>query len=106
MIVFSMLWEIQVISSVPGRRLILFFPFAKLPKELKMNRFDRLTESPTKVKFRPFVYELYPETIEVKKRSDGTEYEEKTYPMDDSFKYENYERVLKILRAVEYLPKD
>ena len=51
-------------------------------------------------------YELYPETIEVKKRSDGTEYEEKTYPMDDSFKYENYERVLKILRAVEYLPKD
>ena len=79
---------------------------AKLPKELKMNRFDRLTESPTKVKFRPFVYELYPETIEVKKRSDGTEYEEKTYPMDDSFKYENYERVLKILRAVEYLPKD
>ena len=42
----------------------------------------------------------------MKKRSDGTEYEEKTYPMDDSFKYENYERVLKILRAVEYLPKD
>lgn len=78
----------------------------KLPKELSMSRFDRLTESPTKIKFRPFVYELYPEKIEKRKNSDGTEHTVKTYLIDDSFPNENYERVLKILKAVEYLSKD
>jgi len=78
----------------------------KLPKELSMSRFDRLTESPTKIKFRPFVYELYPEKIEKRKNSDGTERTVKTYPIDDSFPNENYERALKILKAVEYLSKD
>lgn len=79
---------------------------AKLPKALNKSKFDRLTDSPTKVKFRPFVYELYPEKVEVKKRSDGSEYEDKSYPIDDSFPNENYEKVLKVLKAVEYLSKD
>lgn len=78
----------------------------KLPKQLVRSKFDRLTESPTKIKFRPFVYELYPEKFETKKHSDGTEYEEKVYPIDDTFSNEHYERVLKILKAVEYLSKD
>lgn len=78
----------------------------KLPKTLTKSRFDHLTESPTKIKSRPYVYELYPEKIEKKKDSDGTEHEEKTYPIDDSFPNENYERALKILKAVEYLSRD
>lgn len=79
---------------------------AKLPPTLSKAKFDRLTEAPTKLKFRPFVYELYPEKTETKKRSDGTTYEEKVYPINDTLPNESYERVLKILKAVEYLAKD
>lgn len=79
---------------------------AKLPPRLLKTRFDDLTKDPTKLKFRPFVYELYPEKIETKKKSDGTTYEEKVYPIDDTLPNESYERVLKILKAVEYLAKD
>lgn len=79
---------------------------AKLPPTLSKTKFDRLTDAPTKLKFRPFVYELYPEKIETKKKSDGTTYEEKVYPINDTLPNESYERVLKILKAVEYLAKD
>ena len=79
---------------------------AKLPPTLSKAKFDRLTEAPTKLKFRPFVYELYSEKTETKKRSDGTTYEEKVYPINDTLPNESYERVLKILKAVEYLAKD
>lgn len=79
---------------------------AKLPPTLSKAKFDRLTEAPTKLKFRSFVYELYPEKTETKKKSDGTIYEEKVYPIDDTLPNESYERVLKILKAVEYLAKD
>lgn len=79
---------------------------AKLPSTLSKAKFDRLTEAPTKLKFRSFVYELYPEKKETKKKSDGTIYEETVYPIDDTLPNESYERVLKILKAVEYLAKD
>lgn len=79
---------------------------AKLPKTLNKSRFDRLTDSPTKIKVRQFVYEVYPEVEETKKKSDGSTYKDKTYCLDDNFPNENYERCLKILKAVEYLNKD
>lgn len=79
---------------------------AKLPKRLNKSRFDDLTESPTKIKLRPYIYKLYPEKTESVKGSDGTTKEIKTYPIDDSFPNDNYEKALKILKAVEYLGND
>lgn len=79
---------------------------AKLPKQLSRGKFDRLTEAPTKIKYRPFVYELYPEKIERTEDGDGEVQEENVYPIDDSLPNEKYERVLKILEAVGYLKKD
>lgn len=79
---------------------------AKLPSELNRTRFDRLTDSPTKIKVRPFVYDIYPEKVVSSKNSEGRTVEKTTYPILDTLPNESYERALKILKAVEYLAKD
>ncbi len=78
---------------------------AKLPKELNKSRFDRLTDSPTKIKMRHFVYDIYPEVTVTKKKQDGTEYTESVCMIDDTKPNESYESALKVLKAVEYISK-
>lgn len=77
---------------------------AKLPQKLNREKFDKLTESPTKIKLRPFVYEIYPELKEKEiKDKEGKTHAEKAFWLDDQFEIKKYENALKCLQGANYL---